>query len=303
MYTERQGCRRNRDLIGLSPIFACVPARRHHFVPQWYLRQFAKENRVGVLDKQTGRFEVRHVRRTAVVEGLYDIDHADLSRESIEELLADVESKAAVVIRRIASDGLEWMMPRDRMVVADFAAAQFLRVPAHRAGLVQSVHRELDRVRAHLTDDEVIEMAGAPLTREQIDLVRGPQLSPNVVDGAVGGGVMMFLEEHSRDLRSDRWTWAVERVDQPMLVTSDVPISAIGGDPRSGNSGYADLPLDPSTVLVFRSGATAASIRSSRDFYLGPDGRVSATHFQRLMINRADRWIFGHPDNPLWSTL
>lgn len=280
-----------------------MPARRHHFVPKWYLRQFGTASSIGVFDKWTGQFEVRHPKHTAVIEGLYDVAHNDLHREAIEELLADVESRAATIIRRVVRDGLDGLDDRDRMAIADYVAAQFLRVPAHRAGLMRAVTDRLAKERARLTDEEVIEANGAPLTREQIDLIRGAQISSNVVEGVVGGGVMMLLEQHSSDLRNGRWTWSLERVDAPTLITSDVPVATVSGGPASGDSGYADLPLDPSTVLVFRSGVTAASTAASRDFYLNGEGVPSARHFQRLMINRANRWLYGHPDNPLWATL
>jgi len=88
-----------------------------------------------------------------------------------------------------------------------------------------------------------------------------------------------------------------------VLITSDVPVRAVFGGPGNGDSGYADMPLDPSTVLIFRSGVAADSIHSSRDFYLGAHGQPSARHFQRTMLHRSDRWLFGHPDNPIWTTL
>ncbi len=280
-----------------------MDGKKHHFVPQWYLRQFGTRTTIGVFDKQTREFAVRHPRNVAFIEGLYDIDHPGLERASIEDLLAEVESRAATAIRRLAASGLESMTGRDRTLIADYVAAQHLRVPAHRTALARAVHRRLDRERARLTDDEISELAGQPLTPAQRDLIRGPQMSPKVVDGVVGGGLMIHLAEHSYDLRSSRWTWSLERVDEPILVTSDVPVSVVSPDLATRNTGYADLPLDPSTVLVFRCGETALEAGSSRDFYLNRNGQASAKHFQRLMLIRSDRWIFGHPDNPLWAAL
>ena len=161
----------------------------------------------------------------------------------------------------------------------------------------------LDRERAQLSDDQINAIAGTKLSRKALDLIRGPSLSGNDVEGIVGGGIMMHLASQSDDLLSGRWTWTLERVDRPTLFVSDVPIRPIttGAGPLEG--AFADVPLDPSTVLVLRSGKAAVSERSSRVFYTGADGHASAAHFQRLMLQRSDRWLFGHPKNPVWGAL
>ena len=60
--------------------FVSQEPRRHHYVPQWYLRRFASDGKVAVFDLQAGRLRLQSPRSVALVDGLYDIDHAELPR-------------------------------------------------------------------------------------------------------------------------------------------------------------------------------------------------------------------------------
>lgn len=69
--------------------------RKHHYVPQWYLRQFGTKREIAVYNKRTGAFTVGNPKDVAFEVGLYDLDHPQLPRWTFEKVLSNVENNAA----------------------------------------------------------------------------------------------------------------------------------------------------------------------------------------------------------------
>lgn len=282
--------------------------RKHHFVPQWYLRQFGSKRQIGVFDKTTGRYGTARPKDIAFVEGLYDLDHPILGRTAVEQLLSNIESCAAPAFRLLASRGVDALSDEQREDVAAFVAAQQLRVPSHGDVLRRFVSSTLDRVRAELTDEEVQELADdVSLNGEQMDLIRGPRLSDNEPSGVVGGGVVLALRQHSAELIND-FRWTVLEFDRPEMITCDTPVKAMTERDRLGRvSVFADVPVDRSHVLVLQSGSggtTTAGLPGGVDgWFRHADGTPSLECFQNLNLMKAQRQIFGHVTNPLWRAL
>ena len=281
--------------------------RKHHFVPQWYLRQFGSKRQIAVFDKTTGQYATSRPKNIAYVEGLYDLDHPILARTAVERLLSNIESRAAPAFRLLARQGVDALNDEQREDVAAFVAAQQLRVPSHGDALRRFVSSTLDRVRAELTDEEVYELAGdVTLTREQIDLIRGPRLGGSEPRGLVGGGVVIALRQHTAELLDD-FTWTVLEFDRPELITSDTPVKAMTERDRLGRvSVFAEVPVDGSHVLVLQSGSggtTTASRGGLDGWFRHADGTPSLECFQNLNFLKAQRYVFGSVTNPIWSVL
>ena len=155
MITDRAA--RRSQSAKRSDGLAIQEPRKHHFVPQWYLRQFGSKRQIGVFDKASGQYGAARPKDIAFIEGLYDLDHPILARTAVERLLSNIESCAAPAFRLLASQGVDALSDEQREDVAAFVAAQQLRVPSHGDALRRFVSSSLDRVRAELTDEEVQE--------------------------------------------------------------------------------------------------------------------------------------------------
>lgn len=281
--------------------------RKHHFVPQWYLRRLGSKREIGVFDKTTGQYATSRPKNIAYVEGLYDLEHPVLARTAVERLLSNIENYAAPAFRLLASHGLGALSDQQREDVAAFVAAQQLRVPSHSDALRRFVSSTLDRIRAEFTDEEVQELAGeVTLTREQIDLIRGPRLGSSEPSGVVGGGIAIALRQHTAELLNE-FRWTLLEFDRPELITSDTPVKALTERDRLGRvSVFADVSVDSSHVLILQSGSggtTTASRGGVDGWFRHADGTPSLKCFQNLNLLKAQRYVFGSVTNPIWGVL
>src|SRR5688500_7539718 len=78
-------------------------ARRHHYVPQFYLRRFAdQKDQVRMIRRSTGKVVTTSVSNAAVQVGFYDVETEDgTPRDLVERFLSSVEGEVAEVFERI----------------------------------------------------------------------------------------------------------------------------------------------------------------------------------------------------------
>jgi hypothetical protein len=77
--------------------------KRHHYVPQWYLRRFAnRREQIRVYHRGNGAYFTTSVENAAVQTGFYTIKEAS-GRESqvVEKVLGDIDGKADKVASRM----------------------------------------------------------------------------------------------------------------------------------------------------------------------------------------------------------
>ena len=101
--------------------------KRHHLVPQFYLRRFAdQKERVSAKRLSTNQNIKTHVKNAAVESGFYTILQDDLPDNFIEEGLADVEGAAERVFRSL-DQGAFSLTEEDRLTISLFIAVQYTR--------------------------------------------------------------------------------------------------------------------------------------------------------------------------------
>lgn len=281
--------------------------RKHHFDPQWYLRRFGNRDqyRIAVYDKRTHAFGIKRPKEVAFEVGLYDIEHPDIPRWACEKVLSNVENDAAPAVVKAISTGLGALSDDEREAIAAFIATQLARVPSHRQAVLRQIDRSLAHSRSRLSDAEVRQVAGRDLTDREIEVIRGPALRPFEPCGAMAWGVGYALNRWVGELLTD-YRWSLLTFDRPELITSDTPVRPISGQVSDGSPFvFVDIPLGPGHALVLQSdeGGTITGLGGVDDWYRDSDGRPSLEEFQRLSIFRAERWLFGHPDNPLWEEI
>jgi len=132
--------------------------KKHHYVPQFLLRNFARMGgtRLYVFDKQTDRVFLASVADVAAENRLYEFSLGDLTA-TIEPSLADFESKAAGVLREVLSnDSLADLTVYQRVVLSGLVAQLLLRSPQQRAAM-RHMNAELrQRVAAMGTDPDLL---------------------------------------------------------------------------------------------------------------------------------------------------
>ncbi len=272
--------------------FVSQEPRRHHYVPQWYLRRFASDGKVAVFDLQAGRLRLQSPRSVAFVDGLYDIDHAELPRRTTERLLSNIENLAARALRQAVTDGLVSLTDNQHEDLAMFLATQFIRVPGNRAHVEHVLRRDLDAIRAAMSDADLQEAAGHPLTGEELRLVRQPYPMELNLAGLTGGAVIIYGRALTEHLLAD-FDWFIHRLATAELVTSDRPVA-----PLSVTSGQiadvgAVITLDREHVLILRP-------KGQAPVHIDGD---STSALQLIAIEAADRYLVGDPRNPLWENL
>lgn len=280
--------------------------RKHHYVPQWYLRQFGTKREIAVYDKRAGTLSVVRPKDAAFEIGLYDLDHPQLPRWAFEKVLSNVENHAAPAVRKAIRSGLDALTHEEREDIAAFVATQQLRVPSHRTAVARNLSTTLDRVRSRLTDEEIRQVAGRDLTPEAVELIRGPSLSSAEPPGVMPYGVSVALTQFVDELISD-YRWSLLTFKLAELITSDTPVKAMTERSADGTSSvFADVPLDPAHALVLQTGeggdATAA-LGGPDAWFRDASGEPSLKCFQNLNFMKAERWVFGHPGNPIWQNL
>jgi hypothetical protein len=131
-------------------------AKRHHFVPQFLLRRFAKcgDRKLFVFDKKTDRVFRTNVANVAVETKLYEFEVGDFI-VSAEAGLAQFETRAAQAVDRILSaDSLADMGVEDRVVLSAFVGLLILRSPHQRAIMRHLIEQLRQKVSALGTDPD-----------------------------------------------------------------------------------------------------------------------------------------------------
>lgn len=126
-----------------------APAKKHHYVPQFYLRKFAKDEQVATVRLPGDRRYVSSVTDTGSENRFHTVRQHPDSPEILEDAFAALEGDAAPVIERV-EDGM-WPLPLgERMSLAGFVLFQALRGPDQRrlmtALQAQMMERETSRV-------------------------------------------------------------------------------------------------------------------------------------------------------------
>ena len=102
--------------------------KRHHYLPQFYLEHFCKEQKFWVFDRERGEIRIQTPINTALQAYYYSRTDEHGNRETgIEELLADIESETKGVIEKLIAR--EKITGEEKSTLSMFVAFMFSRVP------------------------------------------------------------------------------------------------------------------------------------------------------------------------------
>jgi hypothetical protein len=107
------------------------PAKRHHYLPQFYQQRFAgADGRVCLFDRETKQFRRQHPVNTALENDFYTVTNAEGRKsDSLERALADLENAASGVIDRLDSRMNGWRDENELFAFTMFIAFFYTRTP------------------------------------------------------------------------------------------------------------------------------------------------------------------------------
>ncbi|MHA2253668.1 MAG: DUF4238 domain-containing protein, partial [Candidatus Kariarchaeaceae archaeon] len=127
--------------------------KRHHYLSQFYLEGFCREEYFWVYDREEHTFRKQTPVNTAVQKHYYSIEGKDGKRNSkIEELFSQLEGKSKCVIDSIV-DG-KTISNEDKIVLSLFIAFTWTRIPDFERMVNESMKQGIKKIGDILHEDE-----------------------------------------------------------------------------------------------------------------------------------------------------
>jgi hypothetical protein len=292
-------------------------AKRHHYVPAFYLRGFADGDRITTVRLPGDQRYTNSVRRTAAENGFYAVPNHPDGADSFEKSLSHVEGRAAGIFASIEAG--EWpLASRDRADLAYFIALQAIRGPEQR--------RNMDLVGAAMTRLEVGHVGkanvkawakrqyGADLTDAEAEKLWEEAVQPGgpPIRHTALAHIEQILElvdaiHPSMSFRP----WTLVRFEDQSLITSDTPVVLVAGPADRLNTGVGFMtaqnvfyPLtrklglimgDPQVMIDL--GVHVARVRNG-EFDLSMAGSHDVVElFNDCVAWRSSIALFHHPED------
>lgn len=287
---------------------------RHHYVPQFYLRKFARNGQLKVHFLSGGAPSLKPVRNTAMLYDFYAVPEHTADPGVLESGFSSIERRADYLFRRI--EGGEWPLPRDeRIYLARFIALQSFRGPEVRNRIASTVKSFGDRERRTVVDAGAstwIAARGGPRHQETSATRAWNRAADEVFNTTIGASFHAAqidqLTERALPSLVTR-AWSVVRFDMPSLIGCDTPVCGVS--PSGQLTPPAALlkadriayPLGRSTALVLGRpglGASKAEIRATMDGK--SDATIAGSADRQAALNEwtaknAEEILFHHPDD------
>lgn len=238
-------------------------AKRHHFVPNFYLKGFAqvrdgeKYGQITVLTIKDQSSKTISTRDTALRSDFYSLTESFTeSPDAFERAMNEnVETPATPVLRSIREGGQWPLGSQDRSTLASFMALQWLRGPDYRQAVqtgIDSFERLLDHVQSADGLRRWSEHAGDPLAADESRRLWEHLRAWEPLTIGSEYHVSLINQSHSETTqRILNRPWRMIHFPQPTLFTSDAPLSPLPG--RDINQGVFTLRSAPHFFPVGRS--------------------------------------------------
>ena len=284
-------------------------AKKQHWVPQFYLKEFAieetkrsKKPQVWIFSKTEGDPVRVNVGDIAAKRYLYSPKKKDGSRSwEMENRLAELESAVSMFWPDIARGYVDLNEEDTRKIVALFIATLILRHP-DKINTVKQVHGQIVEYLDRLPQDE----HGNPNVNELE--TRDGRIIPldssdweaykNSSDADHQETFIQQLQDNAyrmaKTLRRKRWSIVIS--EDPIFITTDRPVAIFNqkremfGLETKGT--FINFPLSPTRVLVMddRHEEPASQYYSLAETGPAPANLTSWTHAHEFMISSR------HPD-------
>jgi hypothetical protein len=266
--------------------------RKHHYLPQFYLRGFSADGRsIFQIEKQGGRAYQASIRDTAAIRDYHELD-TDNAKDPgvIERKLADIETKLAEALTHALRQGLT--TPETHNLVIQLVTLLRVRVPAFKAEIeayLQNVVRS-----AGMMMERKGELPPPPKGFE--DICRMENVSITISNWKL----LEFMFRIAADPRLFQ-LWAamtptiLRAPSETFFLTCDQPVAifhpaASPTDPYGVGLAHADtevsVPLSSRVLLLLSWRRGSATDRDAT-----PD---EVAEFNRRTVVMADSFVFAH---------
>lgn len=293
-------------------------AKRHHFVPQFYLRGFADDaERITTVTLPGEQRYTQVIRKTAAENGFYAVPGHPDGSDAFEKILSQVEGEAASILARIKAG--QWpLSPKDRASLAYYLALQVTRGPEQR--------RNMDRLAAHFTRIEigyggkagvkgwVKEQYGVDISDAEAEELWAQATQPGgppIRHTALAHiQQMMELVDTIHPSLSFR-PWMLVRFDEASLITSDTPVSLIARQDDGPAMGVGFLTAQHILVPLSRKlglamtdpemsidlGIPVEKVRAGECDFAEDGSAGIADFFNTVTARQASLRLYHHPDD------
>lgn len=248
------------------------PSKRHHYLPQFYLRRFTGEDGfLSLFDRETKTFRKQMPLNTALEMDFHTVvNKQGVKTDRIEQILSELESGAKDVIQRLDERQTGWKNQEERAAFALFIALFYTRTPAfdkEQMAFTEHLYRAMNRANhpsLEVTAQGFKEYEQA--TGEDMSDINPEQVFQMIRDDKYEVEVP---RTHIIRLMSDtalhlaevlmtlNWTFVQAPRDLP-FITSDAPFMIAPPLGESDRSAYgvltpgaaSTIPLSPSTCIV-----------------------------------------------------
>lgn len=289
-------------------------AKRHHTVPQFYLRHFADQEQITTVRLPGELRFTQSVRRAASQTNFYAVDGHEDGPDAFEKVLSAIEGQASNVFASILSGA--WPLPSElRMTLAGFIALQAVRGPDQRRNM-EHVAAQVARLEIGYGGREGVKgwvkrARGVSITDEQADVVWSQATQPD------GPPIRMAPIAHIQQMvkTADELLpyiagrpWSLVRFDKRSLITCDTPVGLVPhpeNEPWEGvgfmTAWGITFPLTRklgilmSDPMVFAGKVPVETVHAGRMDYTQVGTTALEKFFNGNTIANAGEWLYHHP--------
>ncbi|RYU14827.1 DUF4238 domain-containing protein [Nocardioides iriomotensis] len=292
-------------------------AKRHHTVPQFYLRGFANGERIATVRLPGDQRFVQSVRKAASETNFYAVAGHEDGPDVFEKLLSSIEGDASRVFTRISSG--TWPLElEDRWTLAHFIAVQTVRGPEQRRNMehlaAQVARMEIGYGGRASVRDWVARNRGISISEEQAesiwDQATRPEGPPIKIGAIAHIEQMAELSEALLPYVAGR-PWTLIRFGRRSLVTSDTPVGLV---PHSDSPPWSGVGFGTAWGVTFPLTRKLGLLMSDPMLLAQNDVPVEEVHagtfdhaeagtarmeqfFNQTTIGSASLWVYHHPDD------
>ncbi|MFD3729532.1 DUF4238 domain-containing protein [Streptomyces sp. NPDC058671] len=276
--------------------------RRHHTVPRLLLRRFADGEQIVRVPLDGGERRQVGIADVTVHRDFYSMrGEGGQLDDTVENLLADLEGKAAKIIRKIAQ-GVWPLAVEERAVVAEWIAAQHARIPAARTAQNEMADH-LGKI--------LIAMGGKPEIRRHLEEEEGR----TVVDEGVEEmwESLTDFDSYSAELSVNEHVvymaqsmkaayeifmgraWGLIKFERRTLLIPDHPVTLVRDEDMPA---FLGVGLGTAAAILMPIDRRAAIMMAGpgEDFVVRPHAKLAKELNQRFAFN-ARKELYHHPDD------
>lgn len=289
-------------------------AKRHHTLPQFYLRNFAEGDQVATIRLPGEHRFTQSVRRAGSETNFYKVDGHEDGPDAFEKVLSTIEGDASSVFASILR-GTWPLSPEHRLTLAGFIALQAVRGPDQRRNMAhvaaQVARLEIGYGGREKVKDWVQRKRGATISDEQAEVVWEQATQPD------GPPIRMAPIAHIQQMvkAADALLpyiagrpWSLVRFDKRSLITCDTPVGLVPhpeDEPWEGvgfmtawgitfplTRKFGILMSDP---MVFAGKVPVETVHAGRMDHAQLGTTALERFFNGNTVANAGEWLYHHP--------